>query len=183
MSTKTETEEVRYKTPVKTKTFIGILILVIASLVLWMKISSPANSVVMGNYSYTETGDLVDAQGSWLTPDTNLANPLQTVEIQCWQRFGYCFVNYAELNEGNYLSVNSEIYEIDRWADDIIQSKPNKLGCVEYQLTLNRRAETVTNIRHTIDNTTEFCKEMSKDPITLTLGDGYKRIMQNSSKR
>lgn len=183
MRTKSELSVTQYRTPQKVKVFIGVLILTIVSLVFWNKISTPINSVLMAPYNYSETGDLVSVRGSWLSSDTALANPLQTTQIECWERFGHCFVYYAELKEDNYLSVNSETYEIQSWTNDTILTKPNKFGCVDYQLSINRRAETVTNIRLTTDNTSELCKGIQKEPITLTLGDGLKRIEQGRTSK
>lgn len=138
--------------------------------------------VFMSNYGFSEVDGLVTAHGSWVSPTSDLANPLQTVEIECFRQLGHCFSYTAELSEGNYLSVSSELYEIETWGDDAVITKPNEFKCVEYQLTLNRRSKTVTNIRHTIDNKSEFCVGTQDEPITLTLGDGDQRVQKYKTK-
>lgn len=171
-----------YKTPIKIKLLVGVMSILLIGIYLWSKDAFHRSSIIMSNYGFNEVDGLVTVHGSWLSSTAVLANPLQTVEIECFRDLGHCFSYTAELSDDNYLSVSSELYEIEDWREDMVITRPNKFSCVEYQLTLNRRSKTATNIRHTINNTSEFCTGIQNEPITLTLGDGDRRIQDYRSK-
>ena len=112
---------------------------------------------------------LVTATGSFLST-TNLAFPVQTTEIQCWQEFNYCWIADATLSKDNYLSTGLDLQEIQYWTDDYIQTKPSNPGggCVEENYRLDRKSKTVTYTRRTIDNKTGLCKSVQEEPIIAT---------------
>jgi hypothetical protein len=121
---------------------------------------------------------LVTAQGSWIST-TNLAFPLSTVKIECWKDFGHCWIaDGTIMTESNYLSVGLNLEEIAEWNGDYITTKPSKpfFGCVEETYRLDRRSKVVTYTRRTVDNTSESCKGVLKEPIVSKLGDGLERI-------
>ena len=168
----------KHKTINKLNIFL-VLLLGISLMYIWKTTNSEKN-VIMTPYMFiNDIGGLVSAKGSWISADTELSIPFQTVEINCWQNIKYCFLNYAELNEDSVLSAYTQSHEISQWTEDTIETKPYVLGmgCVEYQLNLNRRSQTVTQTRRTLRQD-GICESIQKEPITMTLVDGSKRINQ-----
>lgn len=185
-----EQTKIVYRTPAGIKWLIAALTLCFLGSLFWIRQTSDLkNNVIMGPYLFTEVEGLVRAQGAWLSSDTELANPLQAVEINCWEQFGHCFVNYGEITEQDtsstgFLSTFSEVFEISRWTPDVIETAPTEsaAGCVETQLRLDKRSETVTFTRRTIDNKTGLCDGIDSRSFTLTLGDGLERIRQAKAR-
>lgn len=182
-----EDPDIAHKLPSWAKYLIVILIIALAGAILWIKQTSDLrNTITPQTYSFTEVDGLVTAKGSWVSADTDLANPLQTLEIQCWESFKHCFVNYSEVSQFEsifdfaLLTAYSEIHEISRWTPDLIETIPSEsgFGCVEYQIRLDRRSKTVTSTRRTI-STAGICEGMQDKPIILNLGDGLDRVNQS----
>ena len=145
--------------------------------------SDPSNFFLLPPYSFydsKESGsdDLVSASGSWIPSQTKLAFPVSTVNIECWREFGHCWIADATLTEKDYISSGLNLEEIQYWNDDFIETKPSSplLGCVEEVYRLDRRSQTVSYTRRTIDNTSAMCEDIQEEPITASLGDGLKRI-------
>lgn len=120
---------------------------------------------------------LFTASGSWISA-TPLAQPLQTVSIECWKDFNYCWFITSTIDEkSGYISQFSNIEEIAVWTDDKIETVPSQTGfaCVEYVTRINRKEKTITSTRTTL-LTTGPCDGVDKEPIVLQLGDGYRRV-------
>lgn len=167
------------------------VILVIAILEGFLIYSSSKleNIIELPMYSfYDSKKDLVTAQGAWVST-TDLAFPLSTSNIQCWKDFGYCWISTSTIFDfgtgGPMLSGDLDLKEIAYWNDDFIETKPSKplAGCVEETYRLDRRSQTVTYTRKTVDNTSEICKDIQKDPIISTLEDGFKRLEINKNNK
>lgn len=145
----------------------------------WIYLSNDLKKRInMSPYSFYDSRDgLITASGSWIST-TNLAFPLSTVKIECWKQFGHCWIADATIMDDNHLSVGLDLKEIARWEDDYIETKPSKplMGCVEESYRLDRRSQFVTYMRTTVNNPTELCKGVSKDPIVSKLGDGLERL-------
>jgi len=134
--------------------------------------------IMMPNYSYTDDGNYIFAQGSWIST-TDLAEPLQTINFECQKKTMTCISVDSTLSQNNtYLSGHVEYIDIDKWNDEEIVSFPSIFGCVDYTYRIDRKAKTIVSQRTTI-NTEGTCKAFQKEPIILTLGDGEKRIMMN----
>jgi len=144
--------------------------------------------IFLPSYSYTDSlyphsssssqpEDIsVGVKGSWLS-DTELADPIQTVDIFCFKPSMQCTMTDAAIQESNsfFFSTNTSILEIDRWTEREIVTVPNRFACVEYVYKIDRKSETTSSIRRTTNNTSGLCNGIQKDPIVMTLGDGYKR--------
>lgn len=148
-------------------------------------VSDLSNTVSLPMYSFYDSMDngkdvLVTAEGSWISSQTDLAFPLSTLNIECWREYGYCWVADATVMKfgSDILSSGLELYEIQYWNDDFIETKPSipLMGCVEEFYRLDRRSKTVSYVRRTINNTTSMCEGIQDEPVTATLGDGYKRL-------
>lgn len=139
--------------------------------------SDSANIVNMPSYSFSDSvGGLVTARGSWVST-TSLAMPLQSVQIDCWKDFNYCWISDGTLYD-NFLSTGLNLHEIAYWNDDFIETAPSQsmAGCVEETYRLDRRSKTVTYTRKTVNNKTGLCQGVQDEPIISKLGSGMERI-------
>lgn len=145
----------------------------------WIYLSSDlTKSILMPNFMLSDSvGGLVTASGSWIST-TELAYPMQTIEIECWKDFGHCWIMDASLSDDKYLSLNSDIEEIAKWTDDAIETVPSVTagGCVEYFYRIDRRSGTVTATRRTVNNKSGLCEGIQDEPIIMHLGDGLDRL-------
>lgn len=169
----------------------AVLLFVIALLEGWYIYSTYdlKNRILLPSYSYTDSlypqsssssqpEDIsVGVKGSWLS-DTELADPIQTVDIFCFKPSMQCTMTDAAIQESNsfFFSTNTTTLEIARWDEREIVTVPNRFSCVEYVYKIDRKSETTSSIRRTINNSSGLCNGVQGEPIVMTLGDGYKRI-------
>jgi hypothetical protein len=69
------------------------------------------------------------------------------------------------------LFLDTDVYEIDRWDEHEIQTKPLEFGCVRIIRRVVRLSKSVTGIRSTI-RSEGFCSSVDKDELFLKLVDG-----------
>lgn len=139
--------------------------------------------VNLGMFSFTDLGDdpkigLITIKGTW-TSDTKLGQPLQTTSIECWQRYNHCIETTAIIGFGNVLTILTEYWEIEDWGKDEIRLKENSSAtCVNYNMVIDRKNRTVTNVRSTKKPKPEGwgCEGIQDEPIYLHLADGYKLV-------
>lgn len=157
--------------------FLIILVVAIFEGVIIKSMSNPVNNFLLPPYSFYDSGDLVTAQGSFLST-TYLANPVQTSYIRCWKDFNTCWIAESTVSDNNFLSTNLDVQDIRYWNDDFIETEPYTplAGCVEESYRIDRRSKTVNYTRRTLVSKEELCKGVQKEPITATLGDGLKRL-------
>lgn len=74
--------------------------------------------------------------------------------------------------------MNTILGLFDKLASEVIETVPSEtgFGCVEYTYRLDRRSETVTSTRRTVDNTNEICEGIQDEPIVSKLGNGCERV-------
>lgn len=168
---------IKHKNKYKPLFFIVLIIAVLEGL--WIYLSSDlTKSILMPNYSLSDSVDgLVTASGSWIST-TELAYPMQTVQIECWKDFGHCWFMDGSISDDKFLSVNSDIEEIAKWTNDVIETVPSTTagGCVEYFYRIDRRSRTVTATRRTVNNKAGLCEGIQDEPIIMHLGDGFERL-------
>lgn len=118
----------------------------------------------------------VSVKGSWIS-DTELADPIQTINLFCYKPTMECTLTDATVQESNsfFLSTNTDTLEISQWKENVISTKPKIFACVDYIYQIDRKKEMVTSIRRTT-STSGACNGVKSEPIIMTLGDGYKRI-------
>jgi hypothetical protein len=147
----------------------------------WKKIFSDMNVVDtpiiglgIGFHLFTDFWDsYITASGTWIFEDgTAQAMPLQTTKILCFREKGFCFVTTARIGIGGFLVVDNDIYEIERWDNRELVTKPLDFACVRYVLRINRIQKTVKLLRTTIDDK-DICKGVEKKDFVLTLSDGF----------
>ena len=145
----------------------------------WIYLSSDlTKSILLPPYSLTDSVEgLITASGSWIST-TELANPIQTIQIECWKDFGHCWIMDSSLSNEKYLSLGSSIEKIAKWTDEAIETVPSTTaaGCVEYFYRIDRRSRVVTSTRRTVDNKTGLCEGIQKEPIIMHLGNGLERL-------
>ncbi len=140
-------------------------------------------SISMSSYRFMDSKDvnfdshpMIEAEGSWLST-TNLAYPLQTVQIKCWEDL-FCTIATSEVDEqSGFLYVDTELIPVSKWTDAEVKTVPQQAGsgCVEYQYTIDRNLETVISTRRTL-KTDGACRGVQTEPIIMNLGDGYDRF-------
>src|SRR3989344_6633671 len=132
----------------------------------------------------------VSASGTWVLSNDKMSEPEQTSKINCDRRMNICTEAFAIVGgEGSdrRLFVDIDIYEIERWDDHEIVTKPlqSALGCVRHVRRFNKLQKSVTGIRSTISNETN-CKEVFVKELYMELTDGFKvysELLQERNKK
>jgi len=131
----------------------------------------------------------VSAKGTWVLINEKMAEPEQTTHLQCFRERHMCIGATANVSgEGGkkIVSVDADVYEIERWDDHEIVTKPRETSgrCVRYVLKFNRVQKSVTGLRSTI-STEGPCKAIEAKELHMLLSDGLKvhwELYQNSKK-
>jgi len=148
----------------------------------WKATSRPDISLP-GLHVFTEFWDsYVSAKGTLVIEGQEQGIPLQTTEIECRRQWGVCIAATAMLRGEDYLSSWIEVYEVERWDEYELGTKPRDLDCVRYTLRINRRQKSVTGRRTTI-SASDQCKGISKEDFGLRLEDGTKALEGYRSKK
>src|SRR4051812_31983403 len=117
--------------------------------------------------------DYAFARGTWTMDNEKPAFPLQTTDIRCYRHDMTCTSAHAEIAFGDTLNAELTNYDVTRWDDEVITFKSTSATCADYTYTINRMNERVIGTR-TTKGTEETCRNTSKQPIHLTLTDGFK---------
>jgi Putative peptidoglycan binding domain len=116
----------------------------------------------------------VSASGTWTIAGEDLASPEQTSRIECHRETGRCTESTASVDHassGRLLSLHVETYDIERWDQHELITKPRQYGCVRYVRRFNRVQSSVTGIRSTTSSDA-LCKAVDKSEKHLLLVDG-----------
>jgi len=143
--------------------------------------SIPSTSTL---HVFTELWDsdgYASARGTWIGTNTELANPVQSTQITCYREIMRCSEASAQItsfaSSESFLSVDLESWEIERWDEHEIVTKPNEYICARAIRRFNRSQKQVTGLRSTI-NTKDFCAGMSSNELHMVLADGIKRTVE-----
>ena len=136
-----------------------------------------------GCYVYTELWDsgYVTASGSWTIKGEEIACPQQTSTIVCDRSTQRCTEATARLSSGQgqpLLSVDIATYEIERWDQHEIVTKPLEAACTRLVKRINRLDQGVSAIRSTIASD-GLCEGVHSGEMYLVLVDGsdvYRRL-------
>jgi peptidoglycan hydrolase-like protein with peptidoglycan-binding domain len=97
----------------------------------------------------TFTGDKWDtaasAGGTWISVQGG-PSTLQITAVECDRKGQYCIESTATVEEGNQMILQMYRYEIERWDDREIVTKPKIDHCTAGTLRLNRSQKTVTRV-------------------------------------
>ena len=125
----------------------------------------------------------VSAEGTWTIQGEELAWPEQTSRIRCFLGLGICLeatavIETRPFGTGEHLSVELNTYEIERWDDTELVTKPRHDAlCVQHILRISRVQESVTGIRSTV-STEELCKGISEKYLVLADGLEWSQKLQ-----
>ena len=114
------------------------------------------------------------AEGTWTIQGEELAWPEQTSKIRCFLKLGICLEATAVIETRvfgpEHLSVELNTYQIERWDDVELATKPrHDTICVQHVLRISRVQKSVTGIRSTV-STNELCEGISEKYLVLTDG-------------
>lgn len=114
----------------------------------------------------------VSATGTWEISGEKQAWPIQTSSIECIRSIENCREATAILDSGVILRLETEHYQIERWDQNEIVTKPLQYECVRYIIRINRVQNSVTGIRSTAASTPS-CALTEKTEKYLVLRSGY----------
>ena len=134
--------------------------------------------VILPSYAFyiadnPEKASLVQAIGTWYVADgPTLTEILQTTTIECRKTRLQCVESTAvvSVSEKGFLDSTSTVFEVERWTDDAIVTKPEKGRCTTRIISMdlvNRLASSVIAAIPDADK----CEEQ---PRTLRLESGAK---------
>ena len=118
------------------------------------------------------------AKGTWVLANEKMAWSEQVSDIQCFRDRRIC-IDATAIVTGKggdrRLTVDTDVYEIERWDDYEIVTKPVETGagCVRYIRKFNRVQKSVTGLRSTI-STGGLCKGIETKEMHMILSDGFK---------
>ena len=127
--------------------------------------------VFLPPYIFFGDTQFVMAQGTWTLVNDEQAWPLQTTTIHCHRKWNHCIESTAIVADGERLSLELNYYEVERWDNLEIVTKPRGLACVRYTLRLSLSQRTVTGLRMT-KPAAEGCEFIGKQDIQLRLDNG-----------
>jgi hypothetical protein len=117
----------------------------------------------------------VSASGTWTIVGEEMGMPRQTSKINCDRKVGVCTEATAILtfHDGEpSLSVDIDTYEIERWDQHEVVTKPLQFGCTRYVRRITRLQKAVSGIRSTTSIGDE-CKGIDQGEKYLVLADGF----------
>jgi hypothetical protein len=157
----------------------------------WVKLSEdypkeppPVLPVMFVGVDSWEAG-FVLAEGTWTSKDTDqeMGLPIQTSRITCYKNSGCTEAVAMVMYNGGTASlhVDETEYEIERWDDVEIVTKPLQAQCARTILRVNRTQKLVTSLRSTIKNTGQ-CENMTKSDWLIELKSGVDVYMKEQKK-
>lgn len=136
--------------------------------------------VILPGYAFyilnnPDKGSAVQAIGTWHVADDSVpANFLQTTTIECRKTGMQCVESTAIVSvpEKGFLDAISAVFEIQRWTDEEIVTKPETRQCTTRIVSLDLVNRWVSSVVTAIPGA-EKCKEQ---PGTLKLESGVKAL-------
>jgi hypothetical protein len=128
-----------------------------------------------------EKTSVVQAFGTWYVKDgPAIAESLQTTSIECTKMRLQCVESTAtvSLNEKGLLDSKSTVFEVERWSDEEIITKPLEGRCTTRTITLNLANRLVTSDIASMPRA-EHCQEK---PVLLKLEDAVKAHPRKADK-
>ena len=129
----------------------------------------------------------VSAEGTWALQGEEQAWPEQTSKITCLRNHGICLETTAIVESSLFgtgersLSVDLIIYEIERWDNVELVTKPYRGAyCVQQVRRISRIQKSVTGIRSTV-STDDLCQGMAEKYLVLV--DGFELSQELQKKR
>lgn len=137
---------------------------------------------------------LVGADGTFTAKGEELANKFNSVEIQCFNRYGdvdfselktagininemYCYIAQGDIIDG-HLSTYLSLFTITDWSKEKVVAEKEGL-CRKTVMTLDRRAKSVTQTSVLVNGEGELCSGLSSEPIQSYLTNGFEVVSAN----
>jgi putative peptidoglycan binding protein len=120
------------------------------------------------------TRGFVSADGTWTVTGEDLPSPEQTSNISCDRAQAVCREATARVSRNGssrLLSVDVYTYEIERWNDEEIVTKPLQFGCSGTLHRWSRSEKSVTGVRSMTSNEGS-CRAFERQEVQLVLEDG-----------
>ena len=117
----------------------------------------------------------VSASGTWTIAGEEMGVPQQTSMIDCHRQAGLCTEATAILRTGDgqgSLFLDIDTYEIERWDEHEVVTKPLQFGCTRYVKRIARLQKSASGIRSTTSSDAA-CKELDRGEKYLVLADGF----------
>jgi len=119
----------------------------------------------------------VSAKGTWVLTNEKMGLPEQASDIHCFRDKRTCTEATAIVSgkgSNRRLTVDTDFYEIERWDEYEIVTKPKEtgFGCTRYVRRFNRVQKSVTGLRSTI-STEGACQGVEAKELNTTLSDGF----------
>lgn len=116
--------------------------------------------------------EYVYAQGSFVIDGIDQGIPEQTSKISCFRRWNHCIESVASIVE-DLLSVDTILFEVERWDEYEIVSKPNDTSfCTRYTLRVHRLQKAVFKQRSTKTNEGP-CEGIMTEDLPMKLVSGF----------
>jgi len=128
-----------------------------------------------------EKASVVQALGTWYAADgPTSSETLQTTNIECRKSRLQCVESTAvvSVNERGFLDAISTVFEVERWTDVEIVTKPEKGRCTTRIISLDLVSRLASSVITAIPDA-EKCNEL---PRTLKLDSGAKARADALSK-
>lgn len=134
--------------------------------------------VVLPHYAFyivdtPETGSAIKAFGTWYVADGPAPREnLQTTSIECRKALLQCVESTAvvSVNERGFLDSISTVFEVERWTDEEIVTKPEKGRCTTRIISLDLVSRQASSVIAAIPGA-DPCREQ---PRALKLDSGTK---------
>lgn len=123
----------------------------------------------------TNWQEMVSAHGTWALENLPVAEALQTSQISCHRKWNLCSVSTAKIAQGYTPTLLSDtnIYEIDKWDDSEIVTKPSKTGtCASTILRVQREEKTITRKTSIEKSQSGPCMNVAPREVLMHLADG-----------
>ena len=104
------------------------------------------------------------ATGSWVEgkkdiPTHPFFSEQEAVDFNCYKDIGICLEATAQLTTLGQLMARTQLYEIQTWAPEQIQTKPIPEPCGSFQITIDRVAKKVFATKTNTAQKSSICPE------------------------
>lgn len=156
-----------------------IIVLAVFALLTYRELQRQRSApVILPSYAFyivdsLEKASLVHAHGTWyVATGPAPAENLQTTTIECRKARQQCVesTSVVSVREQGFLDSIPTVFEVERWTDDEIVTKPDKGQCTTRIISMDLEKRLASSVIAAIPDT-EKCKEQ---PRTLKLESGAK---------
>ena len=120
------------------------------------------------------TRGYVSADGTWTVTGEDMTSPEQTSNITCDRAQAVCreaTARISRMGTTRLLAVDVYTFEIERWNDEEIVTKPRQFGCTGTTHRWIRSEKSLTGVRSTTSNEGS-CRAFERRETQLVLEDG-----------